>query len=130
MRIISRNELCKYPNGTVFMIYKPEITDGEIHIKTGANKNLDNWNGELTLTPIWEYDTSQSERFCQWSTIDTATCDYDESQMFMVFSKTEVHQMINALMWSLTGCQSYFNEDVWICGDTVISDEEMESYKS
>ena len=125
MTIVTRNELCKYPNGTVFMIYQPEITDGEIHIKTGANKELSYWNGEIKLTPILEFDANQPERYCQWSTEDTATCDYDINQKFMVFSQTEVQQMINVLMWALTGCKSYFNEDIWICGNSVLSDEEM-----
>ena len=125
MTIVTRSELCTYPNGTVFMLYVPDMTDGEIHIITGTN-TIDNWNGELLLTPDWEHN-EYDEKFCQWSTVDNATCDYDENQKFIVFSKTEVQQMINCLMWALTGCTSFFNEDIWIYNNTILSDSEMYS---
>ena len=125
MNIVTRDKLCKCENGTVFMVYQPEITDGEIHIITGASENINGWNGELLLTPFWECDSKCSERFSQWMTTDAASHDYDAEQKFMIFSKTEVQQMINALVWAISGCTTYFNQDIWICGDTVISDHDM-----
>ena len=108
------------------MLYQPEVTDGEIHIITGKDSPEDkHWNGELLLTPFWEMNIDSNERFCQWSTVDTAFCDYAEDQKFMVFSKTEVMQMIHALTWALSGCEGAFNQDIWICGDTVLTDNDM-----
>lgn len=116
MIIVSRNELCQYPVGTVYMKYEPDITDGNIHIKTDSE-----WNSELTFIPFWEENgLKKSERYCKWITTDTTMCDYDEKQQFIVYSKTEVQQMINALIWAIGGCESYFNQDDWFCGDLVI----------
>ena len=124
MYIVTRAQLCKMPNGTVFMLYDEDITDGEIHIITGHYKNNTGWNGELSLVPFWER-TNDIEKYCQWSTADDATCDYDEKQKFIVYSKTEVQQMINALIFALSGCETNFNEDIWICGDTILTDSEF-----
>ena len=51
MRIINRKQLSHMPNGTVFMLYTPEILDNKIHIITGRHKDRSGYNGEITLTP-------------------------------------------------------------------------------
>lgn len=133
MNIVSKQELGLQPSGTVFMLYDPDFTDGQIHIKTDSGGidyqkapcNRVYWNGEMKLTPFWKTVDDSSERFCNWSTIDTSSHDYNDNQKFIIFSKTEVHQMINALMWALSGCETYFNEDVWIYGNTVLSEDDF-----
>lgn len=119
MYIVSRDELGKLPNGTVFMEYEPDILNGQIHILTGSD-GTGHWNGELSLTPFMDDFNHGIDRvnrlwsLAQWCTVDTATCDYDENQKFAVFNKTEIQQMINALIWAVSGCTGYFNEDIWI----------------
>lgn len=125
MRIVTKTELTKYPNGTVFMLYQPCILNGDIRILTGCN-GKDYWNGELSLTPFMD-DNEIVDYPCiatQWSTVDTSIYDYDDNQLFAVFSKTEIQQMINCLSWALSNCQSYFNEDIWINEDDVFTDND------
>lgn len=129
MRIVNKKELATMPNGTVFMLYRPDMVYDEIHIITGHYDDNSGWNGELTLDPFIEKDKDDRDYFyTQWCTVDTATCDYNDNQLFAVFSKTEVVQMINCLQWALTGCESYFDEDVWHHGYEAkpIADDEME----
>lgn len=124
MVIVSRDELAKYPNGTVFTEYVPDMLDSQIHILTGCD-GKGYWNGELSLIPFLDDEKCHGNRLfshTQWCTVDTSINDYDKNQKFAVFSKTEIQQMINALMWALTGCKSYFNEDIWVCDDRVIDD--------
>lgn len=124
MRIVSKNELGKMPNGTVFTMYTPMILYNDIHILTGSRGD-GSWNGELTLFPFID-DKLEGDNIleCNWSTDDTASCDYDEDQLFAVFSKSEVMQMINALTWAVTECGGFFDEDLWLCENRVYSEEE------
>lgn len=123
MNIVTKDELCKYPNGTVFMEYIPDMTDGRVHIMTGSN-GKDTWNGEITLDPIWKYDKEDPRIiYTNWCTIDTAYCDYDSEQKFIVFSKEEVANMINILTWALSGCDYSFNEDIWFDNNGNVWDE-------
>lgn len=131
MVIMNKKELSKCPNGTVFMLYRPQILDDEIHILTGQDdyykpKNKVFWNGELSLTPSMDYEDVMGypNIMTQWMTTDNSSTDYDDDQLFAVFCKTEVQQMINALIWALNGCNSYFDEDSWFIAEKKYSDED------
>lgn len=130
MLIVSKEEFCKYPNGTVFMLFSPEVLDDGIYIKTGYGRGQDEkeyWNGELGLTPFFKHDKdNESLCYTQWSTVDTSTIDYSNDQLFAVFSKSEVKQMINCLMFALCNCKTYLNQDIWFANNMVIPDEDMD----
>lgn len=56
MRIINKREMLKLPNGTVFMTYSPDMTDGEVKIKIGyyiSDSGKPNWNVGLSITPFF-----------------------------------------------------------------------------
>ena len=123
MNIVNKQELGKLPNGTVFAQYTPMILYNNIRILTGSSNN-GSWNGELCLFPFIDDKLEGGNCLeCNWSTVDNTASDYDEDQLFAVFDKPEVQQMINALTWALTGCEGYFDENVWFCGGRVYPEE-------
>ena len=125
MRIVTKQEFTKYPDGTVFMTYKPDCFSSELRIKTGQYVDNSGWNGELSIEPYIKHDLDV-DNYCymNWCTVDTSSCDYDDDQLFAVFSNTEVRKMIDGLQWALTGCKSYFNQDEWFYDDCHPLDDE------
>lgn len=114
MRILSKQEFTKCPNGTVFSTYSPDMLTSELCIKTGQYENNSGWNGELSLYPYFQHDTDcENYSYTNWCTVDTSSYDYSENQLFAVFSKAEIRKMIDCLQWALTDCKSYFDEDSW-----------------
>ena len=123
MKIVTKEELRQYPNGTVFTEWIPRINTTAITIKTGYYESKNpgyegpHWNGELSLIP-------SNEKFDEglitnWWTYDGSDADYKDDQLFAVFSKTDVMQMINCLTWALTGCEGHFNQDVSYTDDGI-----------
>lgn len=116
MQILTKAEFLHCPNGTVFAEWVPSMMTSQIKIKTGyyESKSPDfkgpHWNGELSLEPFMQKECGEIST--NWCTFDGADADYDEDQLFAVFNKSEVMQMINCLTWALTGCEGYFDEDV------------------
>jgi len=131
MRILTKEEFVKEPNGTVFTTTDPMAADDNLYIKTGYFEcnNKPTWDGEIPLIP--GYSTLKDDDFknyyCNWCSIDTSECDYDDNQLFYVFSKNEVIQMINLLMWSLSGCTTNnIDENKWYGeDDAIFTDEDM-----
>lgn len=132
MRIMNRDELASMPAGTVFTSYTPHTLGDSMYIKLESKKNdkgQEFWYGELPLTPTIE-EYSEGEFVTQWCTVDTTYYDYTSSELFAVFSKTEVQQLINCLQWALSGCESYFDQDIWFRGDDKpFSDDEWDEIK-
>lgn len=102
MKIVTLNELCELPVGTVFSEYTPCIL-GDIHIKTCK---LDygyriGWNGELTLDqPMIKEDLKDNTiLYSNWSTVDSSDINYDEDQLFAVWNKDELLKMREWLDW-------------------------------
>lgn len=114
MKIVTKEEFLYYPSGTVFAEWVPSMFTSEIKIKTGYYQTRisgdPHWNGELSLQPFVNID--EEEAWTSWWTVDGADSDYDQNQLFAVFSTTDVMQMINCLTWALTGCDGFFNQDV------------------
>lgn len=132
MQIINREQLSQMPNGAVFMLYTPEVLDGEIHIITGRHKDRIGYNGEITLTPHFSYEESgiksNDDRITNWATIDTTDFDYNEDQLFAVFSKLEVQIMIQILQWALNNCEDNglcWFMDYYFLGNYIIPEKEV-----
>lgn len=135
MRIINKKELSKMPNGTVFMLYSPEVLDDEIHIITGKHKDRDGYNGEINLTPNFNFKDIEYDDFrvTNWCTTDSTDWEYDDNQLFAVFSKLEIQIMIQILQWALTGCDNNgmdWFEDSYFYDNNVIPEKELQEWIS
>lgn len=128
MKIITLETLKTMPNGTVFSeIDKWGNLENGIRILTGRFENRAGFNGEMTLYP-WLASNENGEHdifemfengelikdrdfFTEWITSDTSPVDYEESQLFAVFSKAEVGKMIKVLQWALSDLEDDFDMD-------------------
>lgn len=121
MRILTKDQMCEMPVGTIFATWHPEII-GDIRVKTddGGLLPFKGWNGSLFLEPfVHQDDNDETLYHTNWSTIDDSSVDYDSGQLFAVFSKREVLQMINVLLFGLYKCNIPFDDEHWY------ADEEM-----
>ena len=133
MRIVNKETLAAMPVGTVFTLWEPYYMDGEIHIKTddGYTDERPSWNGELYLHPDPNdisddnLDKLDTDILSNMWTTDNSDIDYEDNQLFMVFSRAEVFNMANALLWALTGCKNGgYNMDILFLGDEIIEDKD------
>lgn len=133
MRIVNKETLAAMPVGTVFTLWEPYYMDGEIHIKTddGYTDERPSWNGELYLHPDpndisdENLDKLNTDILSNMWTTDNSDIDYKDNQLFMVFSRAEVFNMANALLWALTGCKNGgYNMDILFLGDEIIEDKD------
>lgn len=131
MKVVNKETLAKMPVGTVFTTYEPHCIDGELHIKTGDSYcDRPSWNGEILMHPdfydICEYDDSLNKDIHSnmWST-DIMDIDYDDDQLFMVFSKAEIINIASTLLWAANDCNgncitndiSFLGEDIYWRGN-------------
>ena len=130
MEIITREQLKSMPNGTVFMKYTPHMLDGEIHIICGRYNNQSGYNGEISTTPFFQLEPSSNSNsyYTQWCSVDTCDYDYEEDQLFAIFSKTEIMQIINVLNWALSNCEANIDMDHWYNRDKdpIMHDDDFE----
>lgn len=72
-----------------------------------------NKNGEHDVFEMFENGELIKDRDfpTEWITNDTSPVDYEESQLFAVFSKAEVGKMIKVLQWALSGLEDDFDMD-------------------
>lgn len=128
MKIITLETLKKIPNGTVFSeIDKWGNLENGIRILTGRFENRAGFNGEMSLYP-WLASNKNGEHDVfemfengelikdkdfptEWITGDTSDTDYEENQLFAVFSKAEVTKMIKVLQWALSDLTTDFDMD-------------------
>lgn len=129
MRILSKEELKREPNGTVYAPFIPSMFVGEVHIIPCKDSNGE-WNGELPLLPFL-IEESKNRYLTQWATVDNTWWELDDDKKYAVFSQNEIRKMIDCLQWALTGCRSYFNEDEWWSETShrPLSDDEAEDYR-
>ena len=130
MKIVNKETLAAMPIGTVFTLWQPNYMDGELHIKTGDSYTDDrpSWNGELYVHPDM-YDISDdislnTDIHSNMWTTDDSDIDYNDDQLFMVFSYPEVLNMANALLWASNECKGEFNMDISFLGDKIIQEED------
>lgn len=124
MRIISRNELAKMPDGTVFSSFDGYNIEG-FEIITGSDG--DGFHSTLSLEPSFNWDNDCAERITNWATVDTADYDFDEDARFVVYSKNEIREIIQWLKWAIDegghpDMEKYFYKD------QVISEKEASKY--
>lgn len=124
MRIVNLEELSTMPNGTVFSKIDDRVHDfiaGDfdidgLNIMCGHSKHLNsnNFNGVMHLCNYvsvykdenGKIDIESDYSFDDYCVTDTSKCDYDKSDLFVVYDKTDVIELINCLQWALTGCES------------------------
>lgn len=111
MRLLTKEDLKKEPNGTLFIPFTPDVFTGELYIITGKDDRGE-WNGELPLLPF-VIEEDNTNYMTQWCTVDNTWYELKESTKYAVFSKDEIRKMIDCLQWALTECKSYFNQDEW-----------------
>ena len=131
MDIITRKQLSHMPNGTVFTTYKPDILGDHICVINGQNKERSGFNGVIYITPNFQAidKNPMEERITNWCSVDVTEFDYDEAQLFAVFSKTEVKYMINVLIWALSGCSYPDNfQDRYVCGECEFDEEHLSEW--
>lgn len=128
MKIITLETLKTMPNGTVFSeIDKWGNLENGIRILTGRFEDRAGFNGEMDLYP-WLASNENGEHdifemfengelikdrdfSTEWITSDTSPVDYEENQLFVVFSKAEVGKMIKVLQWALSDLEDDFDMD-------------------
>ena len=130
VKIVTLEQLKQMPAGTMFA-----ETDGGNptlypksypHIIT--NKVKSGWNGSLVLFPAVEEVNGKlySQAFC----FDDSHVDYDENQTFFVWSKQDIQNMIDWLMFALSDCKTDYDDEKWWNeeGTDYKTDKEMEQY--
>jgi len=127
MKIVTRDELAKMPNGTLYCEY--DGCYGNFYVITGR-KEGSGFNGVMPLSPF-EICTGDCDFFVtNWCTIDTTDYDYDKSEKFAVFSKTEIRAMITVLQYALADCNFDINTfmDTYYYKDYEIPEKELDEW--
>ena len=130
MKIINRDQLATMPNGTVYALYEPDMITSNFHIICGRYDNKPGFNGVVSLEPYFNWEKNLNvDRITNWCSVDETDWEYDEEQLFAVFSKTEVKYMINVLMWALADCNYEDNfMDKFILGDIEIDEKDLSKW--
>ena len=125
MKIVNLEELSRMPNGTVFSEIDPRCHRrggaGDFNI-CGLNIMCGHddcspvsdgfFNGVLHMLNYVSVRRGSNGKLyldCSYDDFvitDTAKCDYDKDAVFVVYDKTDVIEIINALQWALTDCKS------------------------
>lgn len=139
MKIVDRKTLSTMPNGTLFCRYIQDSLDGDWNIITGHNEK---YNGSdetvgfysvLPVEPFIDHDRDMSVgtvRITNWCTTDTCDFDYDEDQLFAVFSKTEIRALITVLQYALSDCGFSITKfmDTYYYEDHEIDEKEVDEW--
>lgn len=112
MKIINKEQFAKLPNGTVYCLYIPEELDECLQVKTGVFKSNDEYmlNGVTYICPdTYESYNNKPSMETEYTTqifnTDTTLSDYDDEQLFAIFTKKEISMMIDALTCALSICE-------------------------
>lgn len=142
MRIVNRKTLAKMPNGTLYCRYIPDNFEGKWNVITGhhnygddfyGNKwNRNGFNSVLPLEPFVQDGDNKAgtQRITNWCTVDTCDYDYDEDDLFAVFSKTEIRAMITVLQYALSDCGFPITKfmDTYYLGEIEIDEKDLEDW--
>lgn len=143
MRIVDRKTLAKMPNGTLYCCYTPDTFNEEWHVITGHHNygddfyghkwSRDGFNSVLPLSPFTEDGDCKAgtQRITNWCTVDTHDYDYNDDQLFAVFSKSEIRAMITVLQYALSDCSFPINKfmDTYYLGDIEIDEKDLDNWK-
>ena len=112
MKIVSFDDFCKMPAGTIFAPYEPCTIKEELAIKVDpgeampANFPYYKWcfNGVMPLSPrlgqycaLWGPGDHEEASF---EIYDGDTNDYCDYEMFLVFEESDIDRMISVLNWA------------------------------
>lgn len=108
MRVLTLEEFCKEPNGTVFSEFNGDPMDAILQVKTGYYEwqNKPTFNGVEYVAPIYAsidgnyFDSPRDlslDNVTETFSVDTAECDYEEGDKFIVYNNNEIAEMINVL---------------------------------
>lgn len=115
MKILNKEQFAETPIGTVFCLFTPSILDGDIYVKSG-------FNSVIPLCPYFSFDeytdkpSMKTAYYTDCFSKDTSLCDFEDSQLFAVFSKSEARRMIDVLTYALCDCEGkcITDEDCYI----------------
>ena len=134
MRIVDRKTLATMPNGTLFCRYVPDMLDGDWNIITG-HRGVTGNEGFISVLPLFPFIedgdyTVGTQRITNWCTVDTHDYDYNDDELFAVFSKTEIRAMITVLQYALSNCSFNLNKfmDTYYLGDHEIDEKDLEDW--
>lgn len=128
MKILNKEQFAKTPMGTVFCLFQPSVLDGQIYVKSDFSEyDGKPWfNGVIPLCPYFETQVYEDDYigkpdennsyYTECFSTDTSLCDFDDNQLFAVFSKAEVRRMIDVLTYALCDCEGkcFTDEDTMI----------------
>jgi hypothetical protein len=105
MKLITYQEFCRMPAGTIFAPYEPCVLDDRLSIKVDGGDENGWFNGVMPLEPwnveeIWE----KGECPVSFETYDGANADYIDYDLILVFDEADVDRMIDILKWAKKGC--------------------------
>lgn len=109
MKIVTLEEFCKMPVGTVFAVYKPYFI-GECNIKTGEPFEMNGsigFNGAIPLSPWFVSDDPADwaddvgEYPVEFCSTDISSADYEQDELIAVLEKQEVKELIEYLVNAL-----------------------------
>ena len=121
MRIVSRDELAKMPNGTLFSSFDGWNIEEGFEIITGKHDN--GFNGTLCLFLSFNWDEDSPERITNWATVDTTDYDFNEDSKFVVYTKNEIREIIQWLKWCI-GEDDAPDMEKYFYKNQVLSEEE------
>ena len=124
---MNKEQFARTPKGTVFCQYTPDILDENLYVKANYSESDGHpyFNCVIPLCPFFSrdsddiydgYDGEPSETtpyLTDCFSTDGALWDYNDDQLFAVFSNDEVRRMIDVLTYALCGCNGrcYTNDD-------------------
>ena len=127
IKIVNKKQLAELPNYTLFAPYD-NYDIGEYRVKTGNMQYSDDsigWNGELPLNPFLDIEEKYTDHksniiATNWKTTDSADIDYDDNQLFAVFSSIEILQVIKCLLLAFTDGKENINMNAWFGFNNVL----------
>lgn len=130
MRIVDRKTLATMPNGTLFCGYCPDMLDMQFEVIIGHNER--GFHGTLPFTPTMDNGDMKvgTQRITNWCTVDTCDYDFNDNELFAVFSKTEIRAMITVLQYALSDCSFPINKfmDTYYLGDIEIDEKDLDGW--
>lgn len=126
MKLVSLEEFCKMPAGTIFAPYEPMVFKQRLEIKVDGGEpapyyaqTLHYFNGTMPLEPCIDLDAEfykiGDQLPASFETYDGSTADYMDERMFAVFEEADVDKMIQVLLWAKNGCVGRYENFDYRC---------------
>jgi len=117
MKILNKEQFAKTPIGTVFCLFMPIMLDERLYVKCDyhISEGQPTFNGAIPLCPFFETEkigddyigqpSEEHSYYTECFSTDVALHDFEDDQLFAVFSKQEVRRMIDVLAFALSDCE-------------------------